>query len=68
MVDVDSGDIDKPEDLPVFPFIDMLKQDLEHEWRRHGNLSNAANAASQRDSGCVRDSIVSVGDSDSTSG
>jgi hypothetical protein len=67
MVDLDTGDIDKPEDLPVFPFIDLLKHDLDQELRRHGNLSKATHAGSQRDSGCVRDSIVSVGDSDNTS-
>ena len=42
----------------------MLRQDLEQELRRHGNLSQLQ----QRDSGCVRDSVISVGDNSDTSG
>jgi hypothetical protein len=65
MVDIDAGDVEKPDDLPPFPFVDMLRQDIEQELRRHGNLSHSS-AAHQRDSGCVRDSVVSVGESENT--
>jgi hypothetical protein len=65
MVDIDAGDVEKPDDLPSFPFVDMLRQDVEQELRRHGNLSQTC-TAHQRDSGCVRDSVVSVGEGENT--
>ena len=63
-MDVDSGDVDKPDEPPEFPFVKMLRQDLEQELRRHGNLSHCSEPH-QRDSGCIRDSLISTGDGDS---
>jgi len=65
MVDIDVGEVEKSDDLPSFPFVDMLRKDLEQELHRHGNLSQFSTAR-QRDSGCVRDSVASIGDTDST--
>jgi len=63
LVDTDSGDVDKPDEPPEFPFIKMLRQDLEQELRRHGSLSQCSEPH-QRDSGCIRDSVISTGDGD----
>ena len=63
LVDVDSGDVDKPDEPPEFPFVKMLRQDLEQELRRHGSLSQCI-VPNQRDSGCIRDSVISTGDGD----
>ena len=62
-MDTDSGDVDKPDEPPEFPFIKMLRQDLEHELRRHGSLAQCGEP-NQRDSGCIRDSVISTGDGD----
>ena len=63
LVDVDSGDVDKPDEPPEFPFVKMLRQDLEQELRRHGSLAQCG-VPNQRDSGCIRDSVISTGDGD----
>lgn len=64
LVDTDTGDVDKPDEPPEFPFVKMLRQDLEQELRRHGSLAQCGEP-NQRDSGCIRDSMISTGDGDS---
>jgi len=64
-VDADSGDVDKPDEPPEFPFLKMLQHDLEQELRRHGSLARCSEPG-QRDSGCVRDSIIITGDGDAS--
>jgi len=65
LVDVDSGDVDKPDEPPKFPFVKMLRQDLEQELHRHGSLAWCS-VPNQRDSGCIRDSVISTGDGDAS--
>jgi|SRR6218665_125877 len=54
LVDIDSGIVESPEDLPAFPYMAELKQDLLQELRRQSAADDRNNH--QRDSGFVRDS------------
>ncbi|ELU14295.1 hypothetical protein CAPTEDRAFT_228570 [Capitella teleta] len=56
-VDIDTGNVDVPDDLPVFPYADKLRSDVEHELRRSNAQESVANGGNQRDSG-FRESLL----------
>ncbi|KAK2158759.1 hypothetical protein LSH36_164g02004, partial [Paralvinella palmiformis] len=62
IVDIDSGKVELPDDLPSFPQHRELRQDLQHELRRIARPETAINGH-QRDSGFVRESFVGPEDS-----
>lgn len=55
-----------PDDLPVFPYADQLKSDVNHELRRSNAQESVANGGNQRDSG-FRESLL-IDDSGVSSG
>jgi hypothetical protein len=62
ILDIDTGKIELPEDLPTFPQYKELHQDLQHELRRLSRPEAAING-NQRDSGFIRESFIGPEDS-----
>jgi len=59
VVNIDAGIVDKPEELPAFPYLEQLRQDIEQELRRVRTVrSDDRSNLHQRDSGFIRDRSV----------
>ena len=61
ILDIDTGKMELPDDLPTFPQYKELRQELQHELRRLARPEASING-NQRDSGFIRESYIGLED------